>query len=1019
MMNKIYPKGAFALGQELRSFFTSSVFSVLTLVLTSLSVFAQDISVSGKVSGSDGTGLPGVSVTVKGTSKGTATDVNGNYTLNGVPSKGTLVYSFVGMTTQEAAVNGRSAINMTLLDDAALLEEVVVVGYGEQKKRDITGSVSALKAADFNPGVIPSADQLMQGRAAGVQVVQNNGSPGAKTSIRIRGGTSITAGNDPLYVIDGVPLDNSSTNPPSTSRASGIDSGIPANEDTNPLNFLNPSDIASIDILKDASATAIYGARAANGVVLITTKRGAKGAGKVSYDAYYGVSNLRKKLPILTGDEWRSVSKANGGVAGGSANVDIQDEVFQTGMLQNHAVGFSGGTETTNYFVSVGYAGQEGIIKGGNMERMSARINLQQKAINNKLLIDFGLTGSRENQKQVPASGGSGDFRGGILAGLFKWNPTNPLINADGTYNQISPSVPNPLSMIGLVDDKFNVDRLLANVSAELEILPGLKAKAFLAANTSNGSRNSYYSKELLNYVPYGGVATIGRVNTQSFQTDYTLAYNKAMGSNNLGLLGGFSYQNFDNSLSGTTVRNFLNDALGTNRLESGSDFTVPPYSTRSLREIQSVFGRANYDIAGKYLLTATIRRDGASVFGANNKYGVFPSFSVGWRISDEAFMKNQSTFSNLKLRAGWGKVGNANIAPYSSLTTVQADPGKSAILGGEFKPGTGLTRASNPDLQWESTSSINVGLDYGLANNRIQGAIEFFNKNTDNLLYTIPVPQPAPFPNQLANVGSLKNTGVEFDITTTNVDKSNFSWKTQLNFTTLKNEVTSIQDGASFLIFAKGVGAGASNAPIQILKPGYSVGTYILTPVEGYGPEVSGALSPKYGAKDAIALAETGESINFGSGLPTWYGGINNSFTFGGLDVALFMQYSGGNKILNNTFYEYTRLDNISKNAYGAVYPLYNDAQTKFNADFLENGNYLRLSNLTVGYKLPVKSKSISSARVYVSGQNLGVLTKYKGFDPAINTPLQGDNGTAGLSIDYLAYPLPRNFVFGVSLGF
>ncbi len=1019
MMNKFYPSGAFALGKKVSSLLKGAALSTLMLVLASFSVFAQDVSVSGKVTGADGSGLPGVSVTVKGTTKGTASDGNGNYTLNGVPSKGTLVYSFVGTVTQEIAVNGRSAINVTLADDASLLEEVVVVGYGEQKKRDITGSVSALKAADFNPGVIPSADQLMQGRASGVQVTQNNGSPGAKTSIRIRGGTSITAGNDPLYVIDGVPLDNASTNPSSTARGPGIDSGIPSNEDSNPLNFLNPSDIASIDILKDASATAIYGARAANGVVLITTKRGAKGAGKVTYDAYYGVSKLRKKLPILTGEEWRTVSKANGGVAGGSANLDLQDEVFQSGMLQNHAIGFSGGTETTNYFVSVGYAGQEGIIKGGNMERMSARINLQQKALKNKLLIDFGLTGSRENQKQVPASGGSGDYRGGVLAGLFKWNPTNPLVNADGTYNQISQSVPNPSAIIGLIDDRFAVDRLLANVSAELEIVPGLKAKVFIASNTNNGNRNSYYSKDLINYQPYGGVATIGKVNGSSFQNDYTLSYAKTMGTNSLNVLGGFSYQNFNYSNSGATVRNFLNDALKTDNLSSGSDYTVPPYSYRSLKEIQSVFARANYDIAGKYLITATIRRDGASVFGANNKYGVFPSFSVGWRISDEAFMKNQDIFSNLKLRAGWGTVGNANINPYSSLTTVVADPGKSAILGNEYKPGTGLSRASNPDLKWESTSSLNIGLDYGLANNKIQGSIEFFNKNTQNLLYTIPVPQPAPFSNQLANVGSLKNTGVEFDITTTNVDNAKFTWKTSFNFTTLKNEVTKIQDGANFLVFAKGVGAGASNAPIQILKPGYPVGTYLLTPIQGYGPEVSGAPSPKYGDKDAIALVESGESIAFGSGLPTWYGGINNSFTFGGFDLALFMQYSGGNKILNNTFYEYTRLDNISKNAYGAVYPLYNDAQTKFNADFLESGNFLRISNLTVGYKIPTASKYINSARVYVSGQNLHVFTKYRGYDPAINTPLAGDNGTTGLSIDYLAYPLPRNFVFGVSLGF
>ncbi len=1002
-----------------------SIFTFAAMLLTSLTftVMAQDVTVSGTVKGADGSALPGVAVTAKGTNKGTQTSVDGTYKLAGVPKGGTLVYSFVGMVSQEIAVGNKTTIDVTLADDSKSLEEVVVVGYGEQKKRDITGSVSALKSGDFNPGVIPSADQLMQGRASGVQITQNNGAPGAATSIRIRGGTSISAGNDPLYVIDGVPLDNSATSPASTTRSNGIDSGIPANEGTNPLNFLNPSDIASIDILKDASATAIYGARAANGVVLITTKRGVKGQGKVTYDGYYGMSSLRKRLPIFNAADWKSISTKNGGVAGGSADVDLQDAVFQTGMLQNHAVGLSGGTETTNYYVSVGYAGQEGIVKGGNMERLSARVNLQQRALKNKLLIDFGLTGSREKQKQAAASGNSGDFRGGILAGLFKWNPTNPLVNPDGSYNQISQSVPNPTAMQDLIDDRANVDRILGNISAELEIVKDLKAKVFLSGNASNGTRDAYFSQNLINYTPYGGVATVGKNNFSSYQVDYTLSYNKQVSEKqHLSLLGGFSYQNFTNKYATSTVRSFLNDALGANKLDAGSDFTVPSTSQRDFKEIQSIFGRANYDINGKYLLTATIRRDGASVFGANNKYGIFPSFSVGWRISDEDFMKNQSVFSNLKLRAGWGQVGNANIPPYASLTTVVADPGKSAILGGVFKPGVGLTRASNPDLKWESTSSLNIGLDYGLLDNKIQGSIEFFDKKTNNLLYVIPIPQPAPFPNRLENVGSIRNTGVEFDITTTNVKSSKFTWKTQFNFTKLKNEVTKLQDGANFLVFAKGVGAGASNAPVQILKVGYPVGTYLMNPITGYGPEVAGAKTPKYTGKDAIALIDdaTNSSINYGTGLPTWYGGLNNSFTFGALDVSLFMQYSGGNKILNNTFYEYTRLDNITKNAYGAVAPLYNDPETRFNADFLESGNFLRIANLTVGYNLPAKAlgKSINNLRIYVSGQNLHVFTKYRGYDPGINTPLAGDNGTSGLSIDYLAYPLPRNLTFGVSLG-
>ena len=1003
-------------GAALKSLVKTTLMAITMLV--SLNTFAQDKTVTGKVTEDGGSGLPGVTVSVKGTNKGTQTDVNGAYKI-ATPANATLLFSFVGFTKQEIAVGNRSTLDVKLVSEDKSLDEVVVVGYGTQQKRDITGSVSALKAADFNPGVSASADQLMQGRASGVNIVQNNGSPGAKTSVRIRGGTSITAGNDPLYVIDGVPLDNSSTNPGSTTRASGVDSGIPANEDSNPLNFLNPSDIASIDILKDASATAIYGARAANGVILVTTKRGVKGSGRVTYDGYYGFSNLRKGVDLVTADEWRAVSKANNGPAPGTANLDLQKEVFQTGILKNHALGFSGGSESTNYYVSLSYAGQDGIVKGGNMERYSARVNLQQRALNNKLLLDFGLTGSREARKEVPAAGGSGDFRGGVIAGLFKWNPTIPLINPDGSYNQLSQSNPNPLALINLVNDRVNIDRVLANVSAELEIVQGLKAKAFVSANTSAGSRDSYYSKDLINYTPYGGVATIGNTKLTSFQLDYTLNYNTKIGANqNLSLLGGFSYQSFDRQYSGVTVRNFLNDVVGSNNLSSGSDFTVPPTSNRNLREIQSFFGRANYDIAGKYLFTATVRRDGASVFGDNNKYAIFPSFSVGWRISDEDFMKDQKLFSNLKFRAGYGSVGNANIDPYSSLTTVVADPSKSAILDGAFKPGTGLSRASNPDLKWESTSSLNFGLDYGILNNRIQGSIEYFSKTTNNLLYPIPVPQPAPFPYQLANVGGQKNTGIEIEINTTNVETKNFTWKSNFNFTTLKNEVTELGTGGEFLVFANGVGAGASNAPVQILKVGYPVGTYILDPIASKKVGTGGYETPTYGAKSSLDLVKTGESISFGSGLPTWYGGLNNSFTYGNLDASIFLQYSGGNKILNNTFYEYSRLANIVENKYGAVKPLYNDGATKFNEDFLSSGDFLRIANVTVGYKLG-SNKYVKNARIYASAQNLHVFTSYKGFDPAINTPLGGPNGTSGLSIDYLAYPLPRNIIFGLQVGF
>lgn len=976
--------------------------------------WAQDQQVSGKVTDGAGTGMPGVSVVVKGTQRGVNTDVDGNFKI-AVPSNATLVFSFVGYSPQEAAVAGRSSFNVKLAEEASALNEVVVVGYGEQKKRDITGSVSALKAADFNVGVAPSADQLMQGRAAGVQIIQNNGAPGSATTVRVRGGTSLTAGNDPLYVVDGVPLDNSVTSP--GGGASQFDVGIRNNGNSNPLNFLNPNDIASMDILKDASATAIYGARAANGVVLITTKRGAKGAGKVTYDGSYGVSTLRKKLDIINAADWKAYSAANGGGTPGTGDVDIQDAVFRTGITQNHNVGVSGGGDNNSYYVSVGYFGQEGIVKGSDMNRVSARVNLQQRAINNRLVIDFGLTGSRERQKQIPGGEG-GNFQGGVFAGMFKWNPTQPLLNPDGSFNQISTSLPNPLALIGLVDDNLTTDRILSNISAEFEITKGLKAKAFIAANSSSGIRNTYYSQQLLNYVAFGGVAYGGKANFSSFQVDYTLNYTKEVAKgHNLSALAGFSYQNFNRQFGASTTRNFLNDVLGPNKLESASDFTVPSTSSRDKKEIQSYFGRVNYDYLGRYLLTATVRSDGASVFGANYKTGIFPSFSAGWRISDENFMKNQQLFSNLKLRVGYGRVGNANIDPYQSLTTVTVDPSKSAILGNEFKLGVGLSRAPNADLRWESTSSLNIGLDFAMLNNRLQGSVEVFDKTTNDLLFNVPIAQPAPFASQLQNIGSLYNRGIEFEIKSTNIDNGKFRWTTSFNFTALKNQVTRIREGAAFIPLASAQGAGASGAPIQITQVGYPIATFVVDPIVGYGPEVGGAATPKYGPKTGIDLIATGESL-IGTGLPTMYGGISNDVKFGQFDFSLFLQYQGGNKVFNNTFYEYSRRDNIIKNGYGAVRPLYNDPETRPNTDFLEDGSFLRIGNLSLGYTIPssVFGKTVSNARIYVSAQNLHVFTKYRGFDPGVSTQLSGSNS---LGVDYLAYPLPRNIMVGLSVGF
>jgi iron complex outermembrane receptor protein len=679
---------------------------VLISMFFSFSVLAQDITVSGKVSDKSGGGLPGVTVQLKGSSKGVATDMNGSYSIAGVPSNGTLSFTFVGMTSQEVAIGGRSTINVTLTDDAALLEEVVVVGYGTVKKKDATGAVNAIGTKDFQKGIVTSPEQLMQGRVAGVQITQNSGEPGGGINVRIRGTSSVYGGNQPLFVIDGVPLSSDNT-------SSGGDSqGLGRQPAKNPLNFLNPDDIESIDILKDASATAIYGSRGAQGVVLITTKKG-KGKGTLDYGYSLGMSSITKKYDLLDAKAFAAANPTQN--QGG--NTDWQDELFRTAPTQQHNLSFGGGDATGNYRFSVGYLDQQGIILTSGIKRYSVGFNGGKKFINNKLNITSNVNLANNKDNGIAISENSG-YTGDLLAAIIKSNPTMPVYKSAGVFTQPGITEPNPLAIVNMTKDRTNTLRALGNISAELDLFEGLKFKTVVGFDQSLSSRKTAYSKDL----SLDGVLNIGRLYIRDIEMSNRLwenyfTYDKTFGKTSLNALLGYSYQSFDVYSKSASMANFATNNLDvmTNNLASADASKAPSNvvnnSNRDFDELQSYFTRVNLNM-GKVLVTGTLRVDGSTKFGGNNKYGYFPSGAVKYKLIEENFVP-KNVFSDLALRVGYGLVGNQNI-PHNLYDRRDRYAGWGANQGATDISGGGLNAVAfnNPNLKWESTSTLNVGLD-------------------------------------------------------------------------------------------------------------------------------------------------------------------------------------------------------------------------------------------------------------------------------------------------------------------
>jgi len=895
----------------------------------------------------------------------------------------------------------------TIKDESKLkdIEEVVMVGYGSQKKSDVTGAVGSVKSEDFNKGMVANVGQLLQGKIAGVNVTNISGEPGANQNIIIRGVGSLRSGTTPLYVIDGFVIDNSTTGP--------------AN---NPMNFINPDDIESMDILKDASAAAIYGARGANGVIIITTKKGKKGRTQMNLSSNLTISNLANKMNVFGADEFRKQVIAAGGKLddmGGST--DWQDELTRTGVSKNVNFSASGATDTSNYYATLGYEDQEGILYNSNLKRYSGRVNVSQKAFDGRVNIDFNLNGTRTENNRPNATD--------VVSTMLTWNPTYPAYTNGSPTTVFNNGAFNPLIRREIYKDFTTNNRILANISPSVEIIKGLTYKLNLGIDYSTAER-------VIQNIPNAIPLEIGTLNLSNYSNnntlvENTLTYKFKINNHDFNVMAGHSYQKLMLTSRGWYYQNFpLNGIEPQYQIPAAGAANQTTTIIANKNELQSWFGRLNYGFQDKYLLTATLRADGSSKFGANNKYGFFPSVAAGWNISKESFMENISTVNNLKLRASWGKTGNQEIPGKVTKRSYQADSNGTAQAtyplndSGNYPVGVYLVRTDNPDLQWEVTTQTNIGLDFGILNNRLTGTFDFFNKISDNIISIINTVDPVePAPTMWKNISNMKikNTGLELTLNYNSDTSKAFTYSVGGNMSFIKNKVTD----SPYKVISTGEaqGPGTTNAVINGYVNNEPIGTFYVREFLGINANGTNIFRDVNG--DGIITDN--DRVAAGSALPDFTYNINLKAAYKNFDLGLNFNGVAGNMIYNNTastLFSRGRLG-ISQNTTDAATQFPNESLNNTNAistRYLEKGDFLRLNNATLGYNLNPRllgiGEHIRNIRFSVTAQNLFIITKYSGFDPEINTGLS-QGGIQSFGIDYATYPKARSFVFGVNVAF
>lgn len=973
-------------------------------------------TVSGVVRDSNGETIPGVAVKEKGTNNGVITDESGRFTIKVMSEESVLLFSFVGMRSQIVTVGNQKELNIVMVEDLSALEEVVVVGYGVQKKDDLTGAAEVISEEDFNVGITSSPEQLMQGRVAGVQIMQNGGEPGAGITVRVRGSNSIRSNNSPLYVIDGIPMDNNTDVTPGGAGVNGINSVAAKN----PLNFLSADDIESINVLKDASATAIYGSRGANGVILITTKKGSVGEKtSVTYSGYTAISYLPEKYDVMSASDFKTQA-AKIGVADydKGAETDWQDEIFRTALTHNHTISLSGGTSKSAYRASLNYMNQEGIVDRTGQEKLSGRLNTTLNAIEDRLKVDFSMNFVQMKDLRGPYGEGGG-FEGDIFLQSIRLNPTMLVKNADGTYYQpaASEDLRNPVAMLNLFDDETRSHRVLTNLTASLKIIEGLNYKVNLGYDYSEAKREISYNKELLIVnVQNQGQANVNTRNVKNYLVENYINYDKTFNKiHKLNLLAGVSYQNFSNEILEVGVRDFSTDNVDyVNNLRLGSNVYSTPNTYKEENELQSFFARINYNLMDRYLVTANFRRDGSTKFGENNKYANFPSLAFAWRLSEEAFIKEIDIIDNLKVRVGWGMTGNQEIPNRISLASVGTDSNAKGYYNGKWVSGLTYNRTPNPEIKWETTSQINFGIDFSILKGRLSGNIDIFSKETTDLLLQIPSKSPAPNSLQWTNADcKIINKGIELGLSAAIIKQKDFSWDVDFNISHLQNDVEDLP--VSSITTGNASGPGFSGTRVQVITNGKPMHTFYGNVFEGY--DNSGV--PIY-KKDA----EGNEALEYlGDPNPDISLGLNNTIRYKNFDFSVYMYGLFGHQIYNNTANIIESKASFSK-GFNTSMDMANSKEDKstavrFSDKYIEDAGFVRLANVSIGYTIKTNfTPYINSLRIYASGQNLMLFTDYSGFDPEANTSV-AENDVPSRGVDYTSYPKARTFMFGVKVNF
>ncbi len=1017
------------------------LFILLTLLFGFSSYAQGTYDVTGNVKGAeDDMPIPGVNVIKVGTTSGTATDFDGNFKLN-VTSGDVLEFSSVGYATKKVTITGQKTINVNLSEDTNTLDEVVVIGYGARKKSDITGSVSSVKAEELNAFPVLNAEQAIQGRAAGVSVQSNNGGePGAPISVQIRGNSSINASSAPLIVVDGF-----------------VGATMP-----------QAGDIQSMEVLKDASATAIYGSQGSNGVIMVTTKKGRAGKARFEINSTYSVQNTANRLDLLNAEDfvsYRNTVLENQGSLltheDSGYDTDWQDEIYRAGGTMNHQFSFSGGAENANYYASLSYFNQEGVIVNSAYERISFLTNVNAQ-LSDKFKVGLNLAGnfSEKNGISTQSSGETaGVGNDDVITLAIRFAPDLGLFDEDGNYSINTKYggdfTDNPWAVASLREDDTEILDFRANTYFDYEILEGLNFKTTFGYSAKNTFRGRYIPRSLIiSDDSSNGTAIVEQDNQKKFLTESFLTYKREIGKGILTLLGGISYQKTIRNGLYTEGSNTVADSFSYYGIADATTFVQGAGNSDNYireTEIQSQFGRLNFDYDDKYLLTATVRRDGASVFAANNKYAIFPSAALGWKVSNESFLVDSEVISNLKLRASYGVTGNPGIGPYESLasyTPIQA------TNGGIEVQGFTLYQPENPDLKWESSYQQNFGFDLGLLQNKISISADYYIIDTEDLIMDndVGVPAIAGFLNTpLANVAEVRNEGIEFSVNTSNITNDNFSWTTDIVFSKNKNTVEKLLNGADF--FTSGQPSYLGTDPTSILREGEEVGLF-------WGYEYAGVydggviptgmttnLNPVAG--DPLFVDQEDEDGNtdgvldandrtiIGNPNPDFIWGLTNNFRYKDFDLSIFLQGSQGGDIFNlnqslmangdaNTTYENFNNAWTPDNTDASAPRVGNNSNRELSSRFVEDGSYVRLKNVAIGYNLPsevLDNIFLDNVRISLSAQNLLTWTKYSGLDPEVNYTGGDTSGNQEANtirgFDFGNYPTIRSVSFSVNLKF